>query len=170
MPLTTTQQQSLKADVAAAADPECQALEADPTNADKAFAVAALYNQTASPAFTVWKKSVPILEVGDNLVGTDLAGLSNLNHTRLQTVIILSTGGVNPSLPDRRAFFDDIFSGAGGAATRAKLAVLWRRPATRVQKLFSVGTGSDANPATTAANVTDGFLLSYQDVLAAMQS
>lgn len=114
---------------------------------------AALLNAAASPAFTVWKTSVSIGKVGDNLVGTDLAGLSTLNHTRLQTVVTLSAGGVNPSLADRRAFFDDVFSGAGGTLTRAKLLILWKRLATVGEKLFAVGTGTDVSPATLGMRV-----------------
>lgn len=122
-------------------------LTAFPNNDDGNFEVAKLLNLEASPAFTVWKTSVTINQVGDNIVGTDLAGLSSLNSTRLQTIVQLSTSGVNPSVPDRRAFFDDVFSGAGGAATRAKLLILWKRLATRFEKLYAVGTGSDAVPA-----------------------
>lgn len=50
--------------------------------------------------------------------------------------------------PSNRAFFDDVFSGAGGTNTRAALLVLWKRLATRIEKLFATGTGSDAVPAT----------------------
>lgn len=109
--------------------------------------LAALLNANASPAFTAWKTNVTITQVGDHLVATELAGLSTLNATRLQTIVAFSSGGVNPSLADRRAFFDDVFSGAGGVLTRAKLLLLWKRLATRTEKLFSTGTGSDASPA-----------------------
>lgn len=156
--LTLGQLQTLKNDIAA--DP---VLNAQPNNSDGAFAIAAAYNLPASPTFTVWKTNVSIREVGDNMVGTELAGLSSLNHTRLLTVVTLSTGGINPSLADRRAFFDDIFSGAGGAQTRAKLLILWKRPATRAEKLFATGTGSDASPAT----MTFEGNLSFQHVEAA---
>ncbi len=74
------------------------------------------YNLAASPAFTVWRRVVPLAEIGRKLNGTELAGLSSLNHTRLQTVITLTDAmdGADPSLADQRAFWDDIFSGAGG--------------------------------------------------------
>ena len=35
------------------------------------------------------------------------------------------------------AFFDDVFSVAAGASTRAALLALWKRPATRLEKLFA---------------------------------
>lgn len=141
-----------------------------PNNADGNTAVAGWYNQTAAPNFTVWRKSVSILEVGDKLNGTELAGLSSLNHTRLQTVVILSQNGVNPSLTDRRQFFDDIFSGAGGATTRANLLALWKQLASYAKKLFATGTGNDASPATTAANIGETFILSLGDVEQARNS
>jgi len=134
-----------------------------PLNSDGADAIAKSMNAVASPAFTVWKTQVPITVVGDNIVATELAGLSSLNATRLQTIALFSGTGVNPSLADRRAFFDDVFSGAGGVLTRAKLLALWKRLAKRAEKLFSTGTGSDADPAT----LTFEGDLSYQDVIAA---
>lgn len=111
-------------------------------------AIANWFNGAAVPAWTVWKTNVGVSAVGDNIVGSELAGLSTLNTTRLQAIIMLSPLGVNPSLSDRRAFFDDVFSGAGGTATRAKLLILWKRTATVAEKLLSTGTGSDAVPAT----------------------
>lgn len=123
-------------------------LNALPNNADGNAAIASAFNAAAAPAFTVWKTKVTVTQVGDNIVGTELAGLTTLNLTRLQTIVQMSDAGVNPSLSDRRAFFDDVFSGAGGVATRAKLLALWKRFATRGEKLFATGTGSDAAPAT----------------------
>lgn len=155
MALTQSQLVTLKADILA--DP---ALSAFPNNSDGNTAIAQAYALLAVPNFTVWKTNVTITHIGDNIVATDLAGLSSLNSTRLQTVVILSAEGVNPSLADRRAFFDDIFSGAGGAATRAKLLILWKRLAKRIEKLFATGTGSDAAPAT----MTFEGDLTYQDV------
>ena len=145
MPLTSAQLITLKA--AILADP---LLASQPMDGNGHGAIADAMNMPASPVFTVWKTWVTISAIGDNLVGTELAGLSSLNLTRLQTIVQLSASGVNPSLTDRRAFFDDVFSGAGGTLTRAKLLILWKRTATRIEKLFATGTGSDALPATLA--------------------
>ncbi len=161
MALTSAQYQILKADILA--DP---ALASQPNTPDGALAIANAYNLLAFPSFTVWKTNVPITTVGDHINGAELAGLSTLNTTRLQAVIMLSEGGVNPSLADRRAFFDDIFSGAGGVITRAQLLALWKRLAKRVEKLFAVGTGSDLSPAT----MTFEGLLLYEDVIIARNS
>ena len=126
-------------------------------------------NTLASPDFTVFKTNVSMKRVGDNFVGTELAGLSSLNHTRLQTVVILSTTGVNPSLSDRRAFFNDIFSGAGGVNTRAQLLTLWKRLATVGEKLFATGTGSDASPATMSSRIINDDLV-YTEGLITLQN
>jgi hypothetical protein len=129
------------------------AIQADPTantfyvNGDLT-GLAGYLNALASPVFRVWKSIVSVTEVGDNIVATELAGLTTLNATRLQTIAMYSGGGINPALADRRAFFDDVFSGAGGTLTRPKLLALWKRDATRFEKVFAVGTGSDAVPAT----------------------
>ena len=161
MALTASQKTAIKS--AILADP---ALSALPNNSDGNDAIAKALNQTASPSFTVWKTNVSITKVGDNIIGTELAGLTSLNTDRLRTVILLSSEGVNPSLSDRRAFFDDIFSGAGGANTRAKLLILWKRLATRAEKACATGTGSDASPATLSFEGS----LSWQDVEEARNS
>lgn len=117
----------------------------------------------AAPNNVVWKSNVSITSAGDNIVASELAGLSTLNATRLQTIVQLSPAGINPSMADRRAFFDDVFSGAGGVATRAKLLLLWKRIANKLEKIFATGTGSDATPATMTV---EGFI-SGTDVSAA---
>ena len=120
---------------------------------------AALLNAAqAGPNNIAWKTNVTITQIGDKINGTELAGLSTLNNTRLQTVVVLSQSGINASLTDRRQFFDDIFSGAGGATTRANLLALWKRTITVGEKLFATGTGSDASPATFGFGVNNSSL------------
>lgn len=143
MTLTPSQLVTLKNNILA--DP---VLAAQPMNGDGHFAIKTAYNLLAVPNFTVWKSRVSISDVGKKINGAELGGLTTANHTRLQTIALYLADGVNPSLADNRAFFDDVFSGAGGTVTRATLLVLWKRLATRAEKLFAVGTGSDAAPAT----------------------
>ena len=140
--MTPAQLTTLKNDIIA--DPT---LNAKPNNSDGALDIANAYNLNASPNFTVWKTAVPIVEVGQKFNGSELAGLTTANNTRLQT-IALYLDVVNPSIPDNRQFFDDVFSGAGGVNTRAALLALWKRLATRGEKLYATGTGSDPSPAT----------------------
>lgn len=179
MPLTTAQLQTLKTDIIAntnvmpAGQPFAGTQVKDITpGADGNIAVAWWYNQVAAPDWIAWKRLVALADIAKKLNGSELAGLTSLNHTRLQTVVTLinASGGLDASLPDMRQFFDDIFSGAGGATTRASLLALWKRQATNAQKLFSTGTGSDAQPATTASNIGDAFILTATDVANARNS
>lgn len=139
------------------ADP---ALNSQPQTPDGAQTIADAMNINASPAFTVWKTTVQMVDIGKKINGAELGGLTTANHTRLQTVIQISGGSINPSLVDQRAFFDDVFSGAGGATTRSNLLALWKRLARRVEKIYATGTGSDASPATLVFEGT----ISYTDV------
>jgi len=155
MLLTSAQLQAVKTNILTNSD-----LNSQPNDSDGAVEIAKLYNLNASPSFTVWKTNVSVKEIGDKINGNDLAGLSTLNNTRLQTAVTLAVSGFNPSLADRRFFFDDIFSGAGGVTTRANLLALWKRLGSRIEKLFATGTGSDASPATI---VFEG-PVSFQDI------
>lgn len=118
------------------------------TYPDGARVLAGLLNANASPAFIVWKSSESIREVGKAFDGGELSGLTSLNHTRLQTLGVFLSGGVSPQRANHRQFFDDIFSGAGGANTRASLLALWKRSARYIEKILATGTGSDASPGT----------------------
>ena len=158
MALTEQQQAALAADVAL--DPAFASL---PHNSDGAYAVAQAYNELASPAFTVWKTSVHKNEVGKAFVASALAAITAGNNDKLNNFAAWNET-VNPSRLDQRAFFDDIFSVTAGASTRAALLALWKRSATRAEKLFATGTGSDASPAT----MTFEGSLSYSEVQAAL--
>lgn len=143
-PFTDAQKQTLKS--AILGDPTLNATpNTYPAGAEQ---LASLLNAEAVPDFFVWRTSVSIGEVGRNFSASELAGLTTLNHTRLQTLAIYMSGGVNPSLLSVRTFFDDVFSGAGGVSTRAALLALWKRKALRIERIFATGTGSNAVPAT----------------------
>lgn len=150
MVLTTAQRATLKADILANSD--ALALY----NVGSLGGLADLYNANVS-AFIVWRSLVPITEVGNAFVATELSGLTTANSSRLQALALYSSQGINASLADRRGFFDDVFS--VGGLTMAKLAVVWRRSARRIEKVFATGTGTDASPATL---VVEGSIL-YQD-------
>jgi hypothetical protein len=159
MPLSTAQLTTLKAHIDASGD-----LNTLPDDSDGNAEVARLLNLPASPAWTVWKKLVSVNDVGNAFNATELAGLTSLNTQRLQNLAAWLAAGVNPSLAPVRQFFDDVFSGAGGTNTRAALLALWKEAATRAQKLFSTGTGSSGSPATTEANISQGFRVTASDV------
>lgn len=144
MALTQAQLATLKTAINADA-----ALSAQPMTSDGHDFIAKAMNVSATgPNNVCYKTNVSINEIGKKFNGAELAGLTTGNQTRLQTLAFYLAGGVNPSLADNRAFFDDVFSGAGGVNTRAALLALWKRTLTRGEKLYATGTGSDASPAT----------------------
>ena len=150
---------TFKAAIQAETDPTFVALR----NANETGQMAAFYN-TAS-TFIVWKSLVAVKETGAAFNGTEWAGMTSANHTRLQTVAqYLDT--YNPSSADIRAMFNDIWSGAGGANTRASLLTLWKRSATKGEKIFATGTGSDASPGILGFEGT----ISNDDILSALRS
>ncbi len=144
MSLTTAQYTTLKN--AILADPT---LNAFPNTSDGNFDLARKLSIELQPpgTFIVWRRRVPLTELGDAMVATEVAGLTTANLTRLQVYAEYSTAGINAS-QNTSDGFDSIFSGAGGAGTRTALHPVWRRAATRIENILSTGTGSDASPAT----------------------
>jgi hypothetical protein len=141
MPLTTAQILLVRNDVIANPD-----LNAFPRSGDGYVGMATLYNLPAFPNWTVWKTSVTLAALGDAIDATELVGLTTGKLTQLQ--VLLGFGPINPSLTNRRAALDQIFSASGGTLTRPALLALYKRLATRIEKLLSTGTGSDVVPAT----------------------
>lgn len=154
--MTPAQLTTLKADILA--DP---ILAAQPMNDDGHFAIAAAYNLAANPAWRVWKTSVTTAECKDAVNWTEFIGRSVGERAAFE--FLLSNGHISPARPNVRQGISDMFSGAGGATTRNALLALSKRDATRAEKLFSTGTGSDGSPAT----MTFEGALSYSDVSAA---
>ena len=169
MALTPAQLLALKNDIAS--DPVLSAL---PNTADDAFAIAAVYNADASPDFYVWKTRLGKHEVTDLTApgGTtfDWAGpggyiARSVAEKDAWREMWNSTLSCNPSLPNVRAAFADIFSGTGSGATnnRAHILALGRRLARRIEALYATGTGTTAAPALMGYEGT----ISYNDVLQA---
>lgn len=151
--LTTSQLVTLKADILA--DP---VLNAQPQNADGAFAIAAAYNLVASPVYVVWRTDLPIKDVKKAVVWTEYIGRSAGERGAFE--LMISNGILDASDANVRQGITDCFSGPSGAGTRANLTAVAKRSATRAEKLFATGTGSDAVPATMSFEGR----LSYQDV------
>ena len=139
--LTTAQEATLRTDVTNNPD-----LDAIPKTKDGFYELARLYNLAASPAFTVWRTDVSTVEIGNAIDATELDGLTQLKILQLE--VMLSFGPVNASVLNRRDFFNKVFSGANGTNTRPALLAVSKRFATRIEKTFATGTGSDAVPAT----------------------
>lgn len=99
------------------------------------------------PTTTVcWRTNVPLAETGDVWLGTDIDGMSSLNMQRLQLLIASAPGGVfDMSRADRRAGFENPF-GTTNNPSRVAMRAVWKRSATRAEKVFFTGGGTDANP------------------------
>ena len=113
--------------------------------------------------FTVWKSAIEAPEVGKEFDAASLDSMTagsadKLNNFRQWNDVVY------PSRADHRSFFDGVFSPPSGATTRANLYTLWRRFASRGEKLFATGTGSDVAP---GALVYEG-LITDQDVIKAL--
>jgi hypothetical protein len=122
---------------------------------------AAAYNLAASPDFWVWRSRVSKDEFvnSTSIDGTVFSWTGTGFITRSAgeqaawRELFDAQGYVNPSLPQVRTAFTDIFSGgtAPAPANRTHLATVGRRKATRAEKLFATGTGSTASPAVMGA-------------------
>lgn len=157
--LTTVQLAALKSDILA--DP---LLSIQPNNDDGYFAIAVVYNRLVAPAFRVWRTNIPTTDVKKNIVWTEYISRSVGERSAFE--VIIADGNVNAADANVRQGFGDIFSGPSGAETRTNLTALAKRNATRGEKLFAIGTGTDLAPAT----MTFEGNLSYQDVARARNS
>lgn len=159
--LTTEQKQALQ--TAVNADPAFAAL---PHNSDGAFAIASAFNLQADPAFVVWKTRVPRDEIMQN--GFDWVQVDNLTVGKARIwewLFANAQTAINPSKPNIRAGIDEAWKGtAAMLAVRAAVYVHCKRNATRAEKLFASGTGTDASPATMGFEGN----LNYYDVMQAM--
>lgn len=155
--LTTAQLLTLKA--AIDADPMLSVL---PNNSDSAFTIAAAFNSPANPVFIVWKTRVSLDEIQQN--GFDWTQVDNLTDPKARTwewMFNNQERTVNPSKLNVRAGINEVWQGtAGKLNVRAQVYVHCKRSASRAEKLFSTGTGSDADPATMASSGD----LSYQEI------
>lgn len=156
--LTSQQMAALKADILL--DP---ALAAEPMNSDGAFAIALAYNLPASPAFTVWRTSVQASEIMSN--GFVWTAVDSLTAGKARIWDWMTRyGSINPSKANVRQGMVDAF-GAGSAMANGITPHL-KRLATRAERLFATGNGTDGSPGTMEFEGT----LSYQDVEAARNS
>ena len=141
MNLTTSQLQTLKADIAAQTDPTFVTYRQQGATG----AMADWYNQPST--FVCWRTNVPADDIGNAWVGTDIDGMSALNMQRLQLLLQSSRAGVfDMSRADRRAGFENPFGTNANNASRVAMRDAWKRFANRGERLFVTGTGTSASP------------------------
>jgi hypothetical protein len=150
--LTPAQRLTLKANVESI--PEAHQLLID----GNLSGLADYYNTQATPDFTVWKSLVTRDEIMQN--GFDWTRVNNLSANTARTwEWMFESGTVNPSKANVRAGIEETWKGtAPDLAVRAQVYVHCKRFASRIEKLFAAGTGSDAVPATMAAEGPIGFI------------
>lgn len=120
-------------------------------------------NAPANPVFVGWRRGIPSDEMGSTVNYSALAAMTSANTTRVQLFMQLNPVSIDGSV-HLDAYFVDTFGGAlngEGANTRAALAAMLRRNASRLEKVFATGTGSTASPATL---VVEG-PISYLDLI-----
>lgn len=158
--LTTQQLATLKADILA--DP---AFASIPNSPDGSYEIAAAYNATVAE-YIVWKTSVNPDEVMRN--GMDWTRVDNLTVGKARIWEWLTRlGTFNPSKTNIRSGIDATWVGtAADLAVRAMVYTHCKRSATRAEKLFASGSGTDASPSVMAFEGT----LTYQDVHQARNS
>jgi hypothetical protein len=152
MPLTPAQRATLLADINADGT-----LSAHPLTPDGHALVAAAYNATASPSFTVWRTDVQVRELTDVFVWTEIDALT-VGKARIWDWMTRGVDTINASKANVRQGLLDGFSAA--TATRAACIVVAKRFCTRGERVFATGTGSDATP---GLLVFEG-LLTVQDI------
>lgn len=159
MSLTSAQKIALKADILA--NPTLSVIA---NNSDGNFQIAAYYNQPATPDYYVWRTSVSRREILQN--GFDWTRLDNLSvgKARVWNDIFVD-GTIDPSKNNVRSGIEAVWVGtAQDLAVRAAVYVHCKRKASLIQKLFSTGSGLEANPSTMATNIPETFLLTLSDV------
>lgn len=105
--------------------------------------------------FYVWKTMLPRHDIltATSLEGTTFTWTGGAYITRSQgerdafREMFNSTGAVNPTVPNIRAAFDDIFSGAAGLVNRTHINAISKRKALLIEKILATGTGTLASPA-----------------------
>lgn len=156
--LTTTQLQAIKAAIEADAT-----LNAIPNTPDGAFEIAKALNLTASPAFVLWRSNVATTDIRSVLVWAEYDGLSVSKQNAFS--FLCANGFVDARLTNVRQGIQSIFSGGTQSGNLAALVAIAKRDATRAEKAIATGTGTSGTPATSP--FSDGWQITYQEVLEA---
>lgn len=150
--MNTAQQVVLKAYIEAD-----ETLNALPRNGDGYYEMVRLLNLEATPAFVVWKTSVPVDDIMRN--GMDWTRVDNLTAGKARIWDWMTRlGSINPAKTNVRAGIDATWVGtAADLAVRASVYTHCKRNATVFEQLFATGTGTDASPATMALESPLGY-------------
>ena len=140
--LTPAQLVTLKAAILAETDPAFVTLR----NEGATGAMADFYNQPST--FVVRKNTIRSAEIGPVLNYVAVSSLTTANRDRATTFLLLNPVEFKPTA-DVESYWDTTFGGAlggQGQATRDALVALWRRFATKGERIFATGTGTTLAP------------------------
>lgn len=152
MSLTSAQLATLKAAILADTDPAVIAARSIRNDTE----VARLYNLASSPAFIVWKTAVPPEDYRESVVWTEVDTLTVGKARIWEWLTGLMALPFNPSKANVRTGIADCW--AVGTTTRTQLLALAKRTATKAEKLYATGTGTDATPGTLTFEGALGFM------------
>ena len=140
-----TQEQIVAVNSLITADPILSTL---PKTGDGGYDAMRILNTEAEPAFIVWNTTVEVEKIMRN--GMDWARVDNLSVGKARIWDWMTRlGTINSAKANIRAGIDATWVGtAADLAVRAQVYTHCKRNATRVEKLFATGTGTDASPAT----------------------
>lgn len=134
----------LQADILANTDPEFVTYRTNGQNSK----MADWYNTTAAPDYTCWKNKVTQDEIMQN--GFDWVRVDNLTVGKARIwewLFANETRSITPSKANVRAGIAEVWKGtAADLAVQAVVLGHCKRLATRVEKLFAVGTGTTLAP------------------------
>ena len=160
--LTSSQLATLRA--ACFADPEAAVFFQAPGDAS---GLLAYLNADTSPPLVVWRSSVGRVEIQqDNFDWTQLEALTE-GAARVWSDLFVD-GVINPSKLNVRVGIDSVWKdSAESLAVRDTIYAHCKRTASRAEKAFSTGVGSDEDPANVSDEITvsslDAALLIYKD-------
>lgn len=111
--------------------------------------IAEYYSQEASPAFYLWRSSLPVSEVLENLIADDWQAMDNLTVGQDRIWVNLKeVGSIKPSSAAHRAALTECWKGtAAKVAVKDRILDMGKRTANNIEKLLATGTGSQADPA-----------------------
>lgn len=178
MALTTAQKATILANINASPDLVGQ----------RDVEIARLYNLPASPNFFVYRSSVPVQEINDQITwanytptdapdGTQLwlnrATAAQGKQFNLQTLLIGAQGALNATKPNVRAGLQDATTGLPTGSNGASVSGGWvgirdnalGQLATRIEKLLATTTAQqDGSTAAKAATRTFEGAITAQDI------
>ena len=130
-------------------------------NGDGAVQIALDLQAEATPAYVVWRTSVPEEEYTEDTSwqGTNWSWTEYISRSvgeKFGYGRMFWNGSIDPSKANIRQGFVDVFSGAGQSSVdqRVHMAAVSKRNANLLEELFGVGTGTLGSPSVMAVENT----------------